>query len=362
MMQFTPTGGDDTAALQAAVACATSLEIMAGTSLITAPLVVDHACEIIWRKGARLLVDHPSCDVLSIQSYGVDLIGAHIDAAQPRTGGAYVNYDGMADCRLEELEFRNYHTAVKITNGVSITLDGGKFWNGVAGQGAAIEVDGAFDLSVSDVLANADPGSYPAAWLKVLACGDITVSRVNIMHHGICVHAAPPVGKAVTSLWVVDSHLDTSTRGVWLNPQGGQVVRSKFSDVWMSGHSAQGFFAYPQGGGIDGVDIEHPHCHLNGSNGAQVEAGAKNVRISGGAFAQNGVSGIAFGPNVQDFSVRGVRSGDTDGLAGNAAYGLMIFPPGQNNYQVFGNNFRGNVAGKIFGHTASATKISTGNL
>jgi hypothetical protein len=362
---FIPTGGNDTAALQAAISGASSLEILAGDAKISTALVIDHECEIIWRKGARLLADDPSCDVLSVQAEWVRLVEPRVEAFQPRTGGAYIRLkQGLANRFASDGgRLLGYHVGVAIENVATATISDLACLNGVAGHGVAADVTGGFDLTISDLLCDAPANAQPTAGVRVTHCGDLLLTKSNIIRHGHDLLVCPGAGQVVASLWVTETFLDTATRGALFAPtNGGRVVRSKMSDVWASGHADQGLLFLPSSGGeVDGVDIEGLHAMLNGSAGAHIEAGSKNIRLIGGAIAQNVHSGITVGANVERFSVLGVTSGPTDGLFGNGGNGMMVYGAGHSHYRIIGNQFSGNVGASLYDPLACATKIVANN-
>lgn len=362
MQTFTPTGCDDTAALQTAVNSTSSLEVLAGTSKISAPLVIPHECEIVFRKGAQLLADHPSCDVLSVEAEWVRLVEPRIEAAVPRTGGSFVRLKAGAAHRFksEGGRFRGYWAGFTIEQVATASILDLNCLGGVPGQGAAVVVLGGFDLTISDLLCDAPRDAQPAAGVLVLACGDLLLADSNIMNHGHDLLVQPGAGQVVASLWVSRTFLDTAIRGAFFNPIGGSIVRAKLSDVWVSGHSDQGVLM--QGAGLDGADLSGVHAFLNGTSGIHLEGGAKNIQIIGGKVAANGDNGIAVGAGVVDFSVQDLTSGECEGLSGNGAWGMLVHGNGHSGYRIIGNDFRGNGAGGLYDPLLGAPKIVKDNL
>jgi hypothetical protein len=370
MQTFHPNGSlnDDTAAFQAAVLAAANdeLEIASGDLRLTGPITIPAEMALIFRKGARLLVDHPSCDVLSVEGQWVRMIEPRIEAMQPRTGGAYVRLkQGLANrFKSEGGRFSGYHIGVAIEQVATASIGDLNCLNGAAGNGVAVDVSGGFDLTISDLLCDAAANAQPSAGVRVSACGDLLLTRSNIIHHGQNLLVCPGFDQVVASLWVTDTFLDTANRGALFIPSnGGRVVRGKFSDVWASGHADQGILLLPQSGGaIDGIDISGLHCFLNGSSGVHLEAGSKNVRMLGGAVAQNVQSGIVIGANVERFSVQGVTSGPADGLSGNGGYGMLVYGNGHSHYRITDNELSGNASGSLYDPLPCATKIVKDNL
>lgn len=365
MQQFTPTGGDDTAALQAAISGATSLEILAGNGHISAPLVVDHPCEIVWRKEAVLWVADPACDVLSVEAQQVTLIEPRIQAAVPRTGGAHIRLkQNLAHAfKSEGGQLHGYHTGVSIDGVSGVLIDDLVAGAGVQGQGAVVKVSGGFALTIRNPTFNAPAGYVSSAGIHVTACGDLKISDGHVIGYDTNLLASASA-EMICSLWVVGVFLDQGGRPCLLNATGaGRIVRSKFSNVWLSGGQQQGLLAIADGANkIDGLDLDGIHGLLNGASAIQIEAGVKNARVLGGEFAQNAGCGIAIGPNIKDFSVQGARTGNCAGLTGNGQWGIGIYGSGHSGYQVVGNDCRGNAAGSFLDDLSGTGKIVGANL
>lgn len=356
MAVFTPTGGDDTAVLQAAISGAQSLSIEAGNSLISGVLHVDHPCEIIWRTGATLWPMHASCDVLSLESPEVRLVRPRIVSAVARTGGAFIRAAGANDLTIIGGLLKGYWKGVAVKNCTTLRIENLKCKGGVDGHGAAIVIDGGTDQKIDDLHTNAADGERPAVGVSVLATADLHISRSSIMAHGTCVSVTPPAGKEVASFWMDHTYLDTAFRGLTMN-SAGSIVRTKLDHVWASSMTQQGIlFKTTNGGTIDGVEADALHCFLNGHNGLQAEGNVKNVQIGSGKFGGNALSGIAIGAGPQNVSIESVRSGDTDGAGPNAGWGCIVYPSGQNHLRIQDNDFTGNTAGSLMDLSGAVTK------
>jgi hypothetical protein len=362
---FTPTGGDDTVALQAAINATQSLEILPGDSRISSTIHVTQETEIRFRKGARLLADHPSADILSIESPHCRLIEPRIDAAQTRTGGAYIRLaSGLAN-RFASIGGRmsGYWTGVSIEGVSTVNIVGLLGTGGVAGQGQAFLVNGGFDLRLERITIDAPTGSQPSAGIKVLSTGDLKIVNCTILHHGTAVLAEPGVGQQVSSLWIVDTYLDnTSGRGLFLHADGGTIARTRLDGSWASSCGQQGVLALAANGGqIDGLQISGLQEFGNASNGIQIEAGTKNVDISGCQIAGNAGNGIAMASGVQNFSILDSTVGPCGIFGANTQWGVNLV--GSNDKYVISNNrLMGNTAGALNGHTATSTRYAAGNI
>lgn len=152
-------------------------------------------------------------------------------------------------------------------------------------------------------------------------------------------------GKTVASVWGSGSFFDNCGRGASLGATGGNIVRCVFNQCWFSSASTDhGCIAFTSPGGFfSGLSLTDCDFYLNTIHGfCAYDTGVKDVQVNGGRFAQNGSAGLAFGVSqpVSKWSVLGVASGQTNGLAGNQ-YGIFVFGS-PNNYTCALNDFTGN--------------------
>jgi hypothetical protein len=221
------------------------------------------------------------------------------------------------------------------------------FLEAVAATGTNILINGGLDMAFSHcVLTNA--GGQPAFGIQVTNAGDIGLTDVQSLRQGTCLALVPGAGQTIASLTSINSGFDNnSTRGVFISPSStGAVVRTRFIGSWFGASGNQGLFAQAGGSGtIDGLDIIDCHVYGNGADGMFFSTGVKNVRIIGGEFAGNSLSGIHF-TDCTDFTVQGVKSGTNGGGFGvNARYGLEITGATCDLFTVANNDFRGNTLG-----------------
>lgn len=244
----------------------------------------------------------------------------------------------------------NFYGGINIRS-TSSTVDRCWFWEGVPNDAVAINVENnPFDVSISDILTNSS--SNIGAGIRILDSGDVEMSRAQILHANVGLNVFANPGKVIASVWANNSFFDNCGRGcsIIANGPGAAVVRCLFDQCWFSSASVDHGVALAvnsSGGIVDGVDFNVCHVFLNAKDGIRVHSpGVKNVRVNGGSYANNGAGGISFAnPGITDFSVMGVRSGNTDGLSGNG-HGIFI-AGGCNNYRVIGNDVRGNTIGNL---------------
>ena len=266
------------------------------------------------------------------------------------TAGSYIVVQpSAARFRAQRLTLSEFHEGITVAGAVAsveiLEVRGFLYSTGLSQSSALLHFQGGLDVRVSNVTANG-PGTGTAdvrAGIWVENLGDAAISNVDIIAMGTDLLVNPGTGQAVTSLWVVDSFLDTAVRGAWIAPTGtGTVARCRLSNVWASSHSLEGVRI--EGG--DGIDIDMPHALLNGGHGIAL-LGGTNMRVLGGQIAQNGDNGVYVAAGVTDWSVVNVTVGATAGLAGNHSYGVYVAAGGSDRYRISGNNVVGNGVGAV---------------
>ena len=266
------------------------------------------------------------------------------------TAGSYIVVQpSAARFRAQRLTLNEFHEGITVAGTVAsveiLEVRGFLYSTGLSQSSALLHFQGGLDVRVSNVTANG-PGTGTAdvrAGIWVENLGDAAISNVDIIAMGTDLLVNPGSGQAVTSLWVVDSFLDTAVRGAWIAPTGtGAVARCRLSNVWASSHSLEGIRI--EGG--DGIDIDMPHALLNGGHGIAL-LGGSNLRVLGGQIAQNGDNGVYVAAGVSDWSVVNATVGATAGLAGNHSYGVYVAGGGSDRYRISGNNVVGNGVGAV---------------
>jgi hypothetical protein len=313
--------------------------------------------------GTRISAPTVSGNVFTASSTYIELRDLYIDSVVTRSGGWYVDVGaGATRFRLKNFYFDGFKEGIRNLATASATFEQGYMYNGIAATGIAIRVGAGTDISIRDVVC--DQVSQLFAGIYVTATGDLTIEDVNFIHCGQGLYLAPGAGEVVASVWANNSYFDTSSRGAYVAPSGAgaAVVRCIFDECWFSSNTGSGAELVSAGGAsIDGVDFNGCHFFSNGSNGVAVGAGVANVRLNGGAIAGNTSAGFSTAANVSDFSVQGVRIGNSHGFGANG-YGIFLAAGTGNNFQLIDNDLRGNTTANLSDGATGTTKTIANNL
>lgn len=307
-------------------------------------------------------------------------------ATMKQTSGSYIVVEpSAARFRADRLTLTEFHEGITVTGNtpsIDITqLRGLLNSKGISQSTALLHFQGGLDVRVSDVTANGpqtgDADVKAGIWIEAL--GDAVISNADIIAMGTDLLVAPGPGQVVTSLWVVDSFLDSAVHGAWFMPgsngsAAGVVARSRMSNVWAGSNRMGGIRVEA---GVDGLDIDNPHVVLNGIplqndtdpkpySGLALQGGT-NVRVRGGQIAQNGDNGVYVAPGVSYWSVVNATIGKTAGLAGNANYAVFVDNGSSDYFQVQDNNVAGNGAaatanGAVSDSSSGTHKSVLGNI
>ena len=274
-------------------------------------------------------------------------------------------------CRIKRCRFSQQATSIWATSvfGATLTLENLEIYDSVPGS-TCIIIDSGLDISIIDSIVSNIQTARPENGLLVTACGDVTIINSQFLACDQGLNAFAATGKVIASLEASDSFFDSCGRGASISANGGAIVRSVFINSWFGSASVDhGLCVSTSAGGfIDGLELSSCSFLLNSHNGfVAFDSGVRNVRITGGYAAQNGDAGIALGIDpsspVSDWSVIGINSGASNGLAGNR-YG--IFNAGgvnSHNYTCAFNTVRGNSVAGLNGiiATSTATEVNFGN-
>lgn len=361
---------DDTAAINAAIAAMPAtggrLYFPAGIYRISGTVTLSRS-GVYYGDGQATVIrsTSASADAFAVNAEQVVITEMSWDSAVPRNGGAYVAVYGSR-FRLQRFLMSGAYIGVHLFpnhNGATATIAEGQIFNTVAGAGVCILVNGGFDVSITDILVDklADSIGNCFAGIQINETGDVEISRASIMHgsYGLLIQASP--GKVIASVWANNCFFDNCGAGGDIFADGGAIVRSLFDQCWFSSATSSGLRLHTaRGGSIDGVDVNACHLLMNSLAGLSIgDAGVKNTRVTGGAFAQNGAAGISVTGGAGEFAVIGARIGNTHGLSGNG-YGIFV-DTGSTNYTIAYNDVRGNKTLPIVDAGVGA-KIVSGNL
>jgi hypothetical protein len=315
-----------------------------------------------------LSVNFPSGDVFKFTGSGGYVRDVRFVAAIARTAGAYVHFNGIMPGLMQNFSTDGAFIGAEITDSSVVRVQNGVMRNGATTAGAGEIMltgsGGQNDVYIDEITMDAPVGSQPPQGIGVFNSGATNITNVDIIHHGTDLSIAPGNGQNVTSLYVLNSYFDTAVNGIVVAPTGtGNVNRVRIADSWTSSHTNNGITLNNAGAGSCGnILISGHHAILNGGYGLLNGAGCTDVQTIGGLYAANGLSGIAVGNNVSAFQIQGVRSGNGGGLAGNGAWGILVTGGTADDYQIVGNDLRGNTAGALTDGGTGINRVVSGNL
>lgn len=368
---------DDTAAITAAVAAMPN-----GGALLFPPRKVFRISAAInlnkqgryfgFGESSSIRLMHPAADGLIATAKFTKISGINFLAGVTRAGGTAIKVTGD-QVRISDMRFMGQWTSVAAAPpfGATLTIENSEIYETRPGAEACIKIDPAatagYDVSIKDVIISNLLTSMPTNGILIVSAGDVSIDHCQILACQIGLNVFVPTGRALASLWSLNTFYDNCGRGVSLGA-AGTIVRSLFQTNWFSSSRADhGLVLYTSGSGsIDGTDINNCHVFGNAANGVHVfSPGVRNTRVLGGVYAGNGQSGIAFGTlpttAIGDFSVQSARIGAAHGFGPNAV-GIFVSSSAPN-YQILGNDVRGNALANVSGAVhAPPSKFLQNNL
>lgn len=235
-----PSGGDDTAQIQAAV----------NTSPGPVHLV---ATGVAFRILGQVQISR-----VQIRIYGdptsVDSVNGKPFIIMPISG----------IIRIDNLSIHGANTAVVIHGGTNIRLENlvigqCQTWNGVG-----ILIEGGYDIIIRGCLIQGvTSGIPPADGVLVTGCGDVRINECQIIGFAYGLEASAAPGVILDCINASDCIFDTNlSGGVYYHTDGGTIRWSSLTDCRMS-NTQNGYgliFAAVGGGQITGVSVNG--CHI----------------------------------------------------------------------------------------------------
>ncbi len=284
------------------------------------------------------------------------------ESSVTRSDGWYVDFGaGCAQSSISDCDMYSAIGGIRTVGAATVTIERCRIYNSIAVTGIGIRVDGGPDISIRDVVMDANAQIF--AGIYITNSGDVTIEDCNILTAGQALYINPGAGETVASIWANNSFFDHSDRGMYIQAAGGNVVRSVFNQCWFGSSVDQGVLMTTSGGGtIDGIYFNGCEFFLNGTGGLYVaDTGTTNVHIKGGSAAQNIGNAIEFEADVHDFSVDGLRAGGGDGLTNNTLAGIVVGAGTGNNYTITNNILRNNTTAPLVDGGTGVGKVIHSN-
>lgn len=369
------TGGDDTAAINAAIAAMSPGGTLyfppGGNYGISAPVQLKSGCVMGMANGSTITALAATGDLFVLAQPHSHIEGLQFQVADGVTrqaGNAAIKVTTGNLSRIRLCRFWDQAHSIWITDQfvATITLEALEINRSVPGAATCIQIDAGYDVTLTDLIISNAVDAMPAWGIYISAAGDVQILNTQVLCCQYGLNVFVPAGKVLASLWAEVALFDNCGRGASIIADGGSIVRCGFNRCWFSSaHVDHGFFAGTGAtGAVDGLALTDCDLFLNAANGfTAYSAGVKHVDLLGCRAAANGQSGIAMGvasgAPVNDWSAIGCVAGAYGALAGNTLYGLFAAatPTG---HRVASNDLRGNGAGPWAGVPVTSAVI--GNL
>jgi hypothetical protein len=291
-----------------------------------------------------------TADTIFVTASGVTIerLNFHTTQTTTKTAGAYVRFYGANDVTLQHFRCEYFFNCILIDGPVTSKTHvyDGYALGGATSGAEAVRIaqttgEGAsVDLVFRDVFVN---GSGASRSFGIYGCGDCTFDHIETLGGPEGVLIAPPIGKSVLQLSIVNSYFDThSDNGINIAMVGGNITNIKLTNNWAGSNQHNGIVIQGGSGTMGVVEIVSCTCINNGFSGiADIATIPHRVRVLGGVMAANlGSAAVAFGSGVSNFSVQGAYIGPFGIFAANTT-GIALLG-GNDNFVISGNSVVGN--------------------
>lgn len=343
MINFTPTGGDDTTAFQAALDAAGyggGAVTFKGLLKYTA-LIVPDGVQI---EGEGSYASILQCTALTgdCLAMGADtrLSGIKLVATGARTAGATVKINGNG-ALIDDCEFGNYFIGVAVGQGgvvIDPTFRGVTFRDpSLTAGGAAIVGYNYGNLVIDDVVASGPvTGPQPSAGIRLINGDTCFIDKANATLHGAGLLVNPDVGQNVFATTILGSFFDRSVghSSGEITP-AGNVYSTKISQTWFGLSDQCGLLVNPSGAGVvDGLDLDG--CEFPGNMDSGLRAhgpGIKNMDVRGGWACANQY-GYNLSGGLSNFTLLSVRARDVAGRGPNTVRSIILQGGASDHYRI----------------------------
>lgn len=291
------------------------------------------------------------------------------------TAGAAVNVTNVNYFSMDRVRTLGAFTSVYDSGGAIHFYNELELDNTVATTGVAMIFTGfGNDEFLHGIVINAPSGSQPSIGIEIINNGGIWIDAADVIHSGVGLFIAPQLATdSVTWAFVSNSAFDTNSGyGIEIAPvNASSVVKGlTFTGSWSSSNSVNGVFI-TGAGSVDGVNFVGQRVYNNGQDGFVINTGGgskTNISFNAGDVAGNSqsssgtYSGISIGAGVSGFAVRDTRSGQEAGFGNTQKFNILVNAGASNNYEITGNDVRGNVTTGISDNGTGSTKYVSKNI
>jgi hypothetical protein len=233
-------------------------------------------------------------------------------------------------------------------------------------------VSGSDQYFVNGVLFN--PSGSPTTVAGIVINGDnggIFAENLDVIQQGQGLLVNPSNEQSCAFSSFVNCDFDTcQANGVTLAPTaGGSIFGFEFSSCWTSSSTVGSGFGIAGAGAVNGITVNGHRAFHNAQHGfvvlntAATNLAFNNCDASGNSASSSGsFDGFFFAAGVSGFSVRDSRIGLENNQAYTQGTGIQVAAGASNNYQIIGNDVRGNVTAAISDGGTGTTKMVKDNL
>lgn len=318
---------DDTAAIQSLIN-ASPATLMFPPGVYRVSQLVTHGNVHLIGSGAlctTLKTTSPAGDVLTIEGEDNQVRDLGFDSFVSRIGGSYVNFGSISSFGfLDRFHMRGPYIGVSVSGPVSHYIDRGAIYKT---RHCGVKVCGGQDHYISHITMNSEPGEDPPFGFWITETGNTNINDCDIINCG-----SDLVIDGGFSVYVRDCFFDTARNGIVIRALG-PVERCHFHGCWTCSHQEHGFII-PDAANFSPrtIEIIGHHSMFNSGDGLHIGRG-RDLKVVGGSFDENGLSGIANG---------GINTVLVGNCVSRNRYGLYSLP-GASGVVCSANSVRDNV-------------------
>ena len=311
-------------------------------------------------RTTRFVTTTPECDVFVFDGSAaknindIELSGLSVESSIVRSGGDYFRFRyTQPQVSIRDFTMVRPFVGIDIDEGSGVFFVTRGFVLGTAQNGRAIWIRSSSCCFYFDtIVANAVSESSKAIGVEWDLGDDVRATNLDFVKYASGLKISPVSSKGVHHGFFLNFSADTSNSdGIRIGDSGGTVDHMMFVNCWSSTSRSGGSGVYFGPGVRDAKWIGGSILNNNG-DGIVIETKGSvevaNATISGNS-AENPYRhhGVRVASGSSDFNLSGNRIGVTAELGDTQAYGVVIEPGLSDNYQISGNDLRGNHSGAI---------------
>lgn len=270
----------------------TSLASIAGRAIVGAG-----------RENTILRTTSATADVITVGAVGyVTITGLQFQSSVTRSAGSYV-YVTDGPFQIEDFLMTGAFRGITVADGSSHTeIFDGRIDSTVASTGIGILIGtgtgtGPLAVFMDGIVCDNDTGARPDAHVKIVNCGDASLTNCQLIHAASNLQIAPGNSQSVVSVDCLRADFDQAgTYNIEIAPTGtGGVLRSQFTACWAAqAGTANVYMAATGSAVINGIDFYSLENYDSTNGLVATGTGVTNIQVHGGQHADNSSSGLSF--------------------------------------------------------------------